>query len=134
MEKSDYKLISIRIPEDDYEKLVRMQTNRLRSVSAVIRDLIVTAIYNPTNSAPIELRPLGFLNNPVVSEEIKKVPLEIPVHQEFPVTESASLADHKFERRVRPPAPRDIIIAKRAQAAGRPYDNSLEPFFDTING
>ena len=129
MEKSDYKLISIRIPEDEYEKLVYMQTNILRSVSAVIRDLIHTAIYIPTNSAPIELKPLENLKNPVMGV---KIPLEIPTPEISSVVESASLV-HKLERKIAPQM-RDVIIAKRAQDAGRPYNKDLEPFFKDING
>jgi len=129
MKKLDLKLVAFRIPEDDYEKLVSLQTNDLRSVSAVIRNLISRAINSPAEVKPIELKPLVNLANPVELETIK-TPLEIPV-QDDSIIESAPLI-HRTGRKVSPNT-LAIKMAKRAKDMGRPYDISMEQHFHILD-
>lgn len=130
MKKLDLKLVAFRIPEDDYEKLVSLQTNDLRSVSAVIRNLISRAINSPAEVKPIELKPLVNLTNPVVPETVK-TPLEIPVIEDSPVIESVSLI-HRTGRRLSPNT-LAIKMAKRAKDMGRPYDVNMEQHFHILD-
>jgi len=130
MKKLDLKLVAFRIPEDDYEKLVSLQTNDLRSVSAVIRNLIRRAINSPVEVKPIELKPLVNLTNPVMPQETIKTPLEIPVRDDS-IIESAPLI-HKTGRKVSPNT-LAIKMAKRAKDMGRPYDISMEQHFHILD-
>lgn len=132
MEKTDFKLISFRLPESVYDKLVDMQTDDIRSVSAVIRDIINKAINTQLVMKPIELKPLANLENSHIFEEVKKAPLEIPVLNNSPVIESVSLirgAGRKID-----PAMLSVMLAKRAKSMGRPYDVNMEQYFYKLDG